>query len=392
MINYSFLFSSFLFKLILTHGVSNNRQNLTARMPSKHVHPFGHSVNVLKFGENNEVLVDDHELEKMFLHPDVKNRKVVVFSIIGAFRGGKSFFLDYCLRFLYATYPSINNPNKIGSDEDWMGADTTPLAGFSWRSGTNRDTTGIIIWSDVFLHTIATTGEKVAIVVMDTQGLFDNETSPADNSRIFALGTLISSVQVLNLGGLIQEDQLQYLQFATEFAKFAAQDSQGMAGKPFQNLLFFIRDWNNPDEFDFGTEGGERYLEKVLKIKSDQKAELMSVRQYIAMSFEKLHCCLMPHPGKHVARVKEYDGKWSLMEEDFKDELVKIIEKLLAPKNLVLKKINGKDLNGSELKEYMKSYFKLFQSDTLPEAKPIYESTIERQMTILVEKCLDAYK
>src|SRR5690349_22065419 len=114
-----------------------------------------------------------------------------------------------------------------------MGAPEAPLQGFSWRSGTIRDTTGIIMWSDVFLHTVANTGEKIAIVVIDTQGLFDNETSPADNSRIFALGTLISSIQILNLVGIIQEDQLQYLQFATEFAKFAAQDSQGLAGKPF---------------------------------------------------------------------------------------------------------------------------------------------------------------
>lgn len=273
-----------------------------------------------------------------------------------------------------------------------MGLAEDPLKGFSWRSGTKRDTTGIIMWSDVFLHTIATTGEKVAIVVMDTQGLFDNETSPADNSRIFALGTLISSIQILNLVGIIQEDQLQYLQFATEFAKFAAQDSQGQAGKPFQNLLFLIRDWGNPDEFEFGTDGGEHYLKEVLKIKSEQKAELKSVRQFIMSSFEQVNCCLMPYPGKHVARKKDYDGQWKLMDEEFRDELIVIIEKLLGPDNLVLKKINSKDLKGFEMKEYIESYFTLFQSDTLPQAQSIYESTIDKQMSILIAKCLDSYK
>lgn len=124
-----------------------------------------------------------------------------------------------------------------------MGEEDEPLKGFSWRSGASRDTSGIVMWSDVFLHTVENTGEKLAIVVMDTQGLFDNETTPEDNSRIFALGTLISSIQVLNLLGVVQEDQLQYLQFATEFAKFAAQDSQGAVARPFQNLMFLIRDW-----------------------------------------------------------------------------------------------------------------------------------------------------
>jgi peroxiredoxin len=69
---------------------------------ANHNHPHGKAVNVLKFGENNKIIVDEPSLKKMFMHPEVKNRKVVAFSIIGAFRKGKSFFLDYCLRFLYA--------------------------------------------------------------------------------------------------------------------------------------------------------------------------------------------------------------------------------------------------------------------------------------------------
>ena len=109
-------------------------------------------------------------------------------------------------------YSSISNPTKIPSHtQSWMGDPNEPLSGFSWRSGTKRDTTGIIMWSDIFLHTLETTGEKIAIVIMDTQGLFDNETSPADNSRIFALGTLISSIQILNLVQIVQEDQLQWV-------------------------------------------------------------------------------------------------------------------------------------------------------------------------------------
>jgi atlastin len=124
-----------------------------------------------------------------------------------------------------------------------MGASDMPLNGFSWRGGSTRDTTGITVWNDVFLHEVPATGEKLAIIVMDTQGLFDNRTSPMDNSRIFALGTLVSSIQLLNINGVVQEDQLQYLQFATEFAKFATDDSHDSGGKPFQHLMFLIRDW-----------------------------------------------------------------------------------------------------------------------------------------------------
>lgn len=126
--------------------------------------------------------------------------------------------------------------------EEWMGDEKEPLEGFSWRVGATRDTTGIIIWNDVFLYKEKKTKQDIAIIVIDTQGLFDNETTPRDNSRIFALGTLMSSIQVLNLSQKIPEDQLQYLQFATEYASFASKDRQKNS-KAFQDLVFLIRDW-----------------------------------------------------------------------------------------------------------------------------------------------------
>lgn len=67
------------------------------------------------------------------------------------------------------------------------------------------------MWSDVFIYDTSE-GDNLAIVLIDTQGLFDQKTSPSVNSKMFALSTLISSVQIYNLHNVIQEDQLQYLQ------------------------------------------------------------------------------------------------------------------------------------------------------------------------------------
>lgn len=50
---------------------------------------------------------------------------------------------------------------KNGSD--WLGRDDIPLEGFSWRGGSERDTTGILMWSEVFLTEFERTGEKVLI-------------------------------------------------------------------------------------------------------------------------------------------------------------------------------------------------------------------------------------
>lgn len=65
-------------------------------------HPFGRPISLLKISDSNVINMDDEAIDNIFNHPEVENRKIVVLSLIGALRGGKSFFLDYCLRFLYA--------------------------------------------------------------------------------------------------------------------------------------------------------------------------------------------------------------------------------------------------------------------------------------------------
>ncbi len=97
-----------------------------------------------------------------------------------------------------------------GSGE-WIGAPDEPLKGFSSKPGVTRNSTGIVLWSDVFLYD-APNGEKIAILLIDTQGLFDHDTPAAINAKIFSFTTLISSFQIFNLVNMIQEDQLEYLQ------------------------------------------------------------------------------------------------------------------------------------------------------------------------------------
>lgn len=100
--------------------------------------------------------------------------------------------------------------NQLNNKGDWMGNRLEPLTGFSWEAGQDRITTGIVVWSDIFLHQKAT-GEKLAIVLMDTQGMFDKQSLDEDY-QIFALATWLSSIQIANVKIRIGEDQLQRLQ------------------------------------------------------------------------------------------------------------------------------------------------------------------------------------
>ncbi|XP_070497393.1 atlastin-like isoform X2 [Chironomus tepperi] len=361
---------------------------------ASHQHAHGNSENVLGFTKDNKVFINDEPLKKMFLHADVKNRKIVAFSIIGAYRKGKSFFLDYCLRYLYAHYPSINNPkNSLSNPTDWLGDENEPLSGFSWRSGTDRDTTGIVIWNDVFLHKDEATGNEIAIIVVDTHGLFDNVTSSMDNSRIFTLDILISSIQVFNLSGVIQDDHLQFLQSAIECAKFASKMDIKKDAKCLQNLVFLIRDWTNTEEFYYGIDDGQSYWEHFREKSGKQKVELAYICESILDSYDDVSCTLLPHPGKSVATgTRGYNGSWSKIDEDFTEELGKLVDHLLKPENLVIKKVNGSALNGDEFYEYLNGQLKVFEKDELLQSQIDRVSMTRKEMEILLSTCIEHYK
>jgi len=53
---------------------------------------------------------------------------------------------------------------------------------------------------------------QASILLMDTQGAFDSMSTVKDCATVFALSTLLSSVQVYNLMSNVQEDDLQHLQ------------------------------------------------------------------------------------------------------------------------------------------------------------------------------------
>ncbi|CAO1317193.1 unnamed protein product, partial [Diamesa tonsa] len=80
------------------------------------------------------------------------------------------------------------------------------------------------------------------------------------------------------------------------------------------------------------------------------------------------------------------------MDEEFKDELKILVETLLNPKNLVIKKINNIELTAAELRSYIDVYFRVFQSNDIVGAQSLYELTVTEQMNILIQNGVQTYK
>lgn len=62
----------------------------------------GHAVQVITPSDDHLFELDEEALESILLAEHVRDKKVVVLSVAGAFRKGKSFLLDFCLRYLNA--------------------------------------------------------------------------------------------------------------------------------------------------------------------------------------------------------------------------------------------------------------------------------------------------
>lgn len=77
---------------------------------------------------------------------------------------------------------------------------------------------------------------KIAILLMDTQGAFDSQSTVKDCATVFALSLMISSIHVYNLMQNLQEDDLQHLHLFTEYGKIALEDSNET---PFQVFIKF---------------------------------------------------------------------------------------------------------------------------------------------------------
>lgn len=62
----------------------------------------GRPIKIMAYKEDHQFDLDEQALESILLQDHVKDRHMVVVSVAGAFRKGKSFLLDFLLRYMQA--------------------------------------------------------------------------------------------------------------------------------------------------------------------------------------------------------------------------------------------------------------------------------------------------
>nr|KAF6382029.1 guanylate binding protein 4 [Pipistrellus kuhlii] len=190
--------------------------------------------------QNNQLTVNPKALEIL----DKISQRVVVVAIIGLYRTGKSYLM-----------------NRLAGQNH----------GFRLGSTVRSETKGIWMWC--VPHP---SKPNHTLVLLDTEGLGDVEKGDSKNdSWIFALAVLLSSMFVYNSMGTINHQALKQLHYVTELTKLIRAKSSPSSGEGgdsaefvsfFPDFVWVVRDFVLELKLDGRTITEDEYLENALEL------------------------------------------------------------------------------------------------------------------------------
>lgn len=291
-----------------------------------------------------------------------KDMPVGVIIINGPLRTGKSFFSNFIIRYLKSN--SVSNSNTILKDDEDILTDY-----FISRRGPNIQTLGVWALDEIFVY------NGMAIVLMDTQGIFDSELNQSMTIALISLSTIVSSYQIYNLDKRIQEDHLCNMAYFSAYSQLLTNTNNMKLG---QTLCLLVRDWQNFDNnFDLERCDAETENYKYECIDNTQIYDnvKLETRKKLYDTYENVVVKLCPHPGYIVT-----EGKFSGRLSDIRDDFITHVEHIIMG---ILRDVKPKKIGSSqvllcrELPVYLKEYVRLYENvkESLPKALNILETT-----------------
>jgi atlastin len=225
---------------------------------------------------------------------------------------------------------------------DWMrarGEELTSDFGFAYAGGRSRCTEGVWIWPRPFIVP-GTSGEKIAVLLMDMQGAFDHQTKESQSAALCGLAMLLSDKSMYNLKGNLDAGTVRNLDLFAAIAKTAytnvakkrKNSSESIGKGEFGEFTALSRDYPNLEQ------GWSR--DQCVKEMKDVKDEAFNpdgpngkAVQSLQELFQKISVCCLPHPGMGV------DGKNNVSLNNVDDDFTRFVDHLcretFAPESFV---------------------------------------------------------
>lgn len=306
-------------------------------------------------------------LKYLLLDEEVKERKIVSIPICGAVGTGKSFILNFLLRYLKAQYIQHNSTKWLGEKDD-------PLIGFIWRDDIDPVTQGICIWSEVFLYD-SPSGEQYAILLMDTQGIIGSKFTIAQDLTIMAASTKLSSIMIYNVYKSFSFTDLTQFQVLTDFFRYNGKNDDGAQ---FPDVLVLVRDFESTKS-SYGLKTG-REIESNSHLKS-----LTILLEYFA-NVKSYSLC---YPKCDIEDNDFFDGSYGMLNPKFVTLLEQLPRMILSPEVIETSKwfttegfLNSFETIISDVNRYIDHLAAL---KTVADSKNLYLEEMKKTIEMAIE-------
>ena len=225
----------------------------------------------------------------------------------------------------------------------WMTSGGDRIRGFEVKGGTEPVTKGINFWSKPYILR-RSNGSRMCLLLMDTQGLWDKDTSNDFNCILFGLSCVLSSYAIFNQKNNINTEELERLASRSLLSKEMVSDGRK---KSFQRLDILLRDYEEFSLDDDDVSVGEIVRKERLDQLKTEVAEKEAFEQ-VESCFSKVDVSCSFDPGNKV-RGRNYSGLIGEIEPKFLQLLSQTIERVVRevePLN-----VSGRRLKGEEFVE-----------------------------------------
>ncbi|KAM7097855.1 uncharacterized protein WM277_023603 isoform 5-T5 [Molossus nigricans] len=273
------------------------------------------------------------------------------------------------------------------------------IPGFPLGSTVRSETKGIWMWCVPHPSKLNHT-----LVLLDTEGLADVEKSdPENDSWIFALAVLLSSMFVYNSVGTINHQALEQLHYVTELTKLIRTKSSPSSGEVddsadfvsfFPDFVWAVRDFLLELKLDGRTITEDEYLENALKLipGEDPKIQKSNMpREYIRKFFPRRKCFVFDWPTndkkllQHMEKVSE-----NQLGREFQEQSRTFCTYIFThAKTKTLRQ--GITVTGNGLGTLAKAYVDAINSGAVPCLENAVTALAELENSAAVQKAADHY-
>ncbi|EPQ03455.1 Guanylate-binding protein 4 [Myotis brandtii] len=306
--------------------------------------------------QNNQLTVNPTALEIL----DKISQPVVVVAIAGLYRTGKSYLM-----------------NRLAGKNH----------GFLLGSTVKSETKGIWMWC--VPHPLK---PNHALVLLDIEGLGDVEKGDSQNdSWIFALAVLLSSMFVYNSMGTINHQALEQLQYPS---RNPTSMCHGGYGNVTENFVWVVRDFTLKLMFDERTITEDEYLENALKLVTGNTSKIPRSnlpRKYIRKFFPKRKCFVFERPTNNINLLQQMEEvSENQLECSFREQSKHFCNYIFRDaKTKTLRE--GIIVTGNRMGTLAKAYVDAINSGAVPCLENAAITLAEHENSVAVQKAADYY-